>query len=473
MAHQGNIYGMGQCIFPHPVTQLSHWATFKDGIGCDAVRTVTSIQSKRDTDHAGANCRSIQPRQRMALLQRHAYPQRRFVLHPSSFIWRIYVDPITAIGTVGLVGKLSVTTPDNAEGAWIGQQEPSAGKGMAITTRAASNDILLQGQTTGGAYDQTIRLNFLGGNVALGGSVAVDAAGNITGINNLTVGGTLSIAGGITGPVTVNGVLNVTGNQTISGTATVGTLDATTAAITGTITAAEVQATDAQFATCEVANSPVRTFANTADAPSGMQWPPIGIGVSTGTAWGVSIDPTTLQTKLTLTTTGNSGPATLAGATINIPQYSGFPATGIGVSTGTAWGVSIDPTTLQTKLTLTTTGNSGPATLAGATINIPQYSGFPATGIGVSTGTAWGASINPATLATWPAVGIPVSTGTAWGASMNPATLATWPAAGVPVSTGTAWGTSIAQANIALLNAANTFTANQNVCCRQERPIHR
>ena len=43
---------------------------------------------------------------------------------------------------------------------------------------------------------------------------------------------------------------------------------------------------------------------------------------------------------------------------------------------------------------------------------------YPAAGIGVSTGTAWGTSIAPATLATWPAVGIPVSTGTAWGTSI-------------------------------------------------------
>ena len=111
-----------------------------------------------------------------------------------------------------------------------------------------------------------------------------------------------------------------------------------------------ITAHGAHFATCEVANSPVRTFANTADTPSGMQWPPIGIGVSTGTAWGASIDPTTLQGKLTLTTTGASGAATLTGNALNIPQYTApaqvYPGAGIAVSTGSAWGAPLDPANL-------------------------------------------------------------------------------------------------------------------------------
>jgi hypothetical protein len=53
----------------------------------------------------------------------------------------------------------------------------------------------------------------------------------------------------------------------------------------------------------------------------------------------------TKQPLLTLTTTGTSGAATLTGSTLNIPQYSGggmtYPAAGIAVSTGSAWGTSI------------------------------------------------------------------------------------------------------------------------------------
>ena len=55
-------------------------------------------------------------------------------------------------------------------------------------------------------------------------------------------------------------------------------------------------------------------------------------------------------TTLSLTTTGTSGAATLAGSVLNIPIYQG-------------------------QLTLTTTGTSGAATLVGTTLNIPQYSG--------------------------------------------------------------------------------------------------
>lgn len=60
-------------------------------------------------------------------------------------------------------------------------------------------------------------------------------------------------------------------------------------------------------------------------------------------------------TTLSLTTTGTSGAATLAGSVLNIPVYQG-------------------------ALTLTTTGTSGAATLSGTTLNIPNYAtgGSPA-----------------------------------------------------------------------------------------------
>lgn len=80
-------------------------------------------------------------------------------------------------------------------------------------------------------------------------------------------------------------------------------------------------------------------------------------------------------TTLSLTTTGTSGAATLAGSVLNIPVYQG-------------------------QLTLTTTGTSGAATLVGNTLNIPQYSGGGGTPAG-STGQiqynnagAFGASSN-------------------------------------------------------------------------------
>lgn len=73
-----------------------------------------------------------------------------------------------------------------------------------------------------------------------------------------------------------------------------------------------------------------------------------------------------------ITTTGTSGAATLSGNVLNIPQYQG-------------------------AITLTTTGSSGAATLTGSTLNIPNYAGssqtYPAAGIMVSTGTAFGTSL--------------------------------------------------------------------------------
>lgn len=52
--------------------------------------------------------------------------------------------------------------------------------------------------------------------------------------------------------------------------------------------------------------------------------------------------------SISLTTTGTSGPSTLVGSTLNVPQYQG-------------------------ALTLTTTGSSGVSTLIGNTLNIPNY----------------------------------------------------------------------------------------------------
>ena len=134
----------------------------------------------------------------------------------------------------------------------------------------------------------------------------------------------------------------------------------------------DVSAANADFSTCEVANSPVRTFANTPDGPGqGMVWPPDGVPVSLGDHWqNPSIDPDSLAT---------------------------WPAAGVPVSTGAAWSTPINPATLAT---------------------------YPAAGIAVSSGTAWSTPINPATLATYPAAGVPVSTGAAWGAPIPAADIA-------------------------------------------------
>jgi hypothetical protein len=57
----------------------------------------------------------------------------------------------------------------------------------------------------------------------------------------------------------------------------------------------DLTATTAELDEGFVANSPIRTFANTPDAPDAPTYPPAGIGISTGTAWSAtSIDPATV-----------------------------------------------------------------------------------------------------------------------------------------------------------------------------------
>lgn len=110
----------------------------------------------------------------------------------------------------------------------------------------------------------------------------------------------------------------------------------------------------------------------------------------------------------TLTTTGSTGPATMSGGVLNIPQYvgtgggtvttvsvassNGFagtvanptstPAitlstsiTGVLKGNGTAISAASAGTDYQAPLSLTTSGTSGAATLVSNTLNVPQYAG--------------------------------------------------------------------------------------------------
>jgi cytoskeletal protein CcmA (bactofilin family) len=80
--------------------------------------------------------------------------------------------------------------------------------------------------------------------------------------------------------------LQLSGDATIGGDISADNLQlAGDATIVGDVSANDVLA----------AGSPVRTFANTPDAPAAPTYPPAGIGISTGTAWeNVSIDPDTV-----------------------------------------------------------------------------------------------------------------------------------------------------------------------------------
>jgi hypothetical protein len=168
---------------------------------------------------------------------------------------------------------------------WVGDFYLPGNKGMTVWARADEDAIDFQGQTIGGAYDQTIRLNFLGGDVEIG-PITFDASGNIIGAAAIAMTGDLT------------GVVNITAS--------------------GDLDVDSITANDADFAACAVNNSPVRTFANTPDGPGeGMVWPPDGIPVSLGDHWqNPSIDPDSLVT---------------------------WPTAGIPVSTGSEWGTPINP----------------------------------------------------------------------------------------------------------------------------------
>ena len=178
---------------------------------------------------------------------------------------------------------------------WTGEGYATGGKGMTVWAKAAENAIDFQGLTIGGAYDQTIRLNYLGGNVQIG-------------------------------PITFNSIGDIVG--------------------IGDIAVTSIAADDADFDTCEVNNSPVRTFANTPDGPGqGMVWPTAGIPVSLGDHWqDPSINPASLATWPTAGVPVSTGSAW--GTSINPATLANFPPAGIAVSTGTAWGTAIDPTTI-------------------------------------------------------------------------------------------------------------------------------
>jgi len=182
---------------------------------------------------------------------------------------------------------------------WVGQGVDFTGsKGMYVWARPDDDAIDFQGETIPGVYDQTIRLNYLGGDVNIGVHALI------------TEGGDLSCE-------TVN---------------------------TGAITAGTIDAQDATFEDCLVGDSPVRTFANTADGPSqGMIWPTIGIPVSAGDHWQ---DPS-----------------------INPASLAVWPPVGVPVSTGTAWSPSIDPATIprtNTANTFTGLNTIGALTVTGA-----------------------------------------------------------------------------------------------------------
>jgi len=130
----------------------------------------------------------------------------------------------------------------------------------------------------------------------------VSLAGDVI-LSSLTVTGDTIFAGSVSG---ADGSLNVEGDITATGDVYganaqftgLGQFDNLAARVGGfeTLNADDLAAENAIFNTCEVDNSPVRTFANTPDGPGeGMVWPTDGVPVSLGDHWlNPSLDPDTL-----------------------------------------------------------------------------------------------------------------------------------------------------------------------------------
>lgn len=114
-----------------------------------------------------------------------------------------------------------------------------------------------------------------------------------------------------------------------------------------------ITAQGADFDTCLVANSPVRTFANTGDPSTGMEFPPAGIGVSTGTAWSAtSIDPATIP-RLNTPNTYTAAPQTVNEAGANITMRGNVPMGSINVAnpgTTISWNLHGDAETSFTTV---------------------------------------------------------------------------------------------------------------------------
>jgi len=299
---------------------------------------------------------------------------------PQRTFFRGDQNPLNGNFRAQIPAQLILTNPELLENVWIGQPyDINISKGMSIHAKPAEDSVVFQGKTQNGVFNQAIRLNPLGGDIQLGQVMAVHANGDVFtksltltedfSARNVHVTNTLHVGGpgGFDQLLAANGAFwlgpggpGIAGTKGMLGSAIPGFIDLqgmtqpgtydqtirlnhlggdvqigtqltfhpdgtmtglASLDVTGNVTiGGDLAATNAFFSEAEVDGSPVRTFANSPDAPSGMVWPVAGIAVSTGSAWeNPSLDPATLAT---------------------------WPTAGIPVSTGSAWGTSIDPATL-------------------------------------------------------------------------------------------------------------------------------
>jgi len=256
------------------------------------------------------------PGSAMPAIQLSAQPTDGGAAHT---FFRADIDP-TGNFRVQMPQALDLANMDGNINLWTGQTRALPGsKGMTIQAKPTEEAIDFQGQTVGGANDQTIRINPDGGNVEIARGVGAS-------VN--------------TGPLTVEGNAVVTGDEQIGGDLSV---------------SGDLTADHADFNTSTVGNSPVRTFANSPDGggPGGMIWPTFGIPISEGDSWrDPSIDPASLVPYPAAGVTVSTG--TAWATPIDPATLATYPAAGVPVSTGTAWATPIDPATIPRTNTANT-----------------------------------------------------------------------------------------------------------------------
>jgi len=250
-----------------------------------------------------------------------------------------YVDDVVevanfaALPATGETGKIYITLDTNFVYRWSGSvyvkiSEPNAVWGSITGTLSNQTDLqsALNAKVdntrtltiNGTEYDLSANRSWSVGTVtSVSGTGTVSGlslSGSVTGSGNLTLGGTLALT---SSDVTTGlGYTPVTNARTLSINGTAFDLTANRSWNVGTVTSVglELGTTGTDLS---VANSPITSSGNiTLNIPTASA---TNRGALSSTDWSTFNNK---QNALTLTTTGNSGSATLVGATLNIPTYT-------------------------------------------------------------------------------------------------------------------------------------------------------
>lgn len=250
-----------------------------------------------------------------------------------------YVDDVVevanfaALPATGETGKIYITLDTNFVYRWSGSvyvkiSEPNAVWGSITGTLSNQTDLqsalnakvdntrtlTINGVTSDLSANRTFNVGTVT-NVSGTGSVSgLSLSGSVTGSGSLTLGGTLSLT---SSDITTGlGYTPVTNARTLSINGTAFDLTANRSWNVGTVTSVGLElgttGTDAN-----ISNSPITSSGNiTLNLPTASA---SNRGLLSSTDWSTF---NAKQNALTLTTTGNSGSATLVGSTLNIPTYT-------------------------------------------------------------------------------------------------------------------------------------------------------